>query len=75
MLEVGRFRALGEVHQWMYDRYSLARLLEKAGLSEITQRAADEGYVANWRTFNLDTNADGSIYKADSLFIEARKPV
>ena len=75
MLEVGRFRALGEVHQWMYDRYSLARLLEKAGFSEITQRAADEGYVANWRTFNLDTNADGSIYKADSLFIEARKPV
>jgi predicted SAM-dependent methyltransferase len=29
--EVGAFRLSGEVHQWMYDRYSLKCLLEKAG--------------------------------------------
>ena len=75
MLEVGRFRAQGEVHQWMYDQYSLSRLLEKAGLAEVVRRSANESYVTGWRGFNLDTDADGSIYKADSLFIEARKPL
>ena len=28
---VGLFRGRGEVHQWMYDRYSLKRLLDRAG--------------------------------------------
>jgi len=75
ILQVGRFRAQGEVHQWMYDRHSLSRLLEKAGLGEVVRRSANESYVTGWREFNLDTDADGSIYKADSLFIEARKPL
>src|SRR5262249_38158369 len=30
-LQIGRFRSQGDIHQWMYDRYSLARLLEQAG--------------------------------------------
>ncbi len=29
-LEVGRFRSGGEIHQWMYDEYSLGTLLNRS---------------------------------------------
>ncbi|MDJ0744589.1 MAG: methyltransferase domain-containing protein [Xenococcaceae cyanobacterium MO_167.B27] len=73
-LQIGRFRQSGEVHQWMYDRYSLARLLEQCGLEKITQRTAYDSYIPNWTSFNLDTEPDGTIYKPDSLYMEAIKP-
>ncbi len=72
-LRIGYFRQSGEVHQWMYDRYSLSVLLEKCGLEDIVQRTATESYIPNWASFNLDTEPDGSVYKPDSLFIEAIK--
>ncbi len=73
-LQLGRFRQRGEVHQWMYDRYSLKRLLEQCGFVDIVQRTATDSYIADWASFNLDTEPDGSTYKPDSLFMEARKP-
>jgi SAM-dependent methyltransferase len=73
-LQIGRFRQSGEIHQWMYDRYSLARLLEECGFKQIVQRTATESYIPNWSGFNLDTEPDGSVYKPDSLFMEAIKP-
>ena len=72
-LQIGRFRQSGEVHQWMYDRYSLAFLLEQRGFKNIVQRTATESYVPNWSSFNLDTESDGMVYKPDSLFMEAIK--
>ncbi|MFB2838107.1 class I SAM-dependent methyltransferase [Floridanema evergladense] len=74
LLQIGRFRQSGEVHQWMYDRYSLAVLLKKCGMENIVQRTATQSYIANWSSFNLDTEPDGTIYKPDSLFMEAIKP-
>lgn len=73
-LQIGRFRQSGEVHQWMYDRYSLALLLKQCGLENIVQRTAAESYIPDWASFNLDTELDNSVYKPDSLFIEALKP-
>ena len=73
-LQIGRFRQQGEVHQWMYDRLSLQRLLEQCGFIDIVQRNASESYLPDWSSFNLDTEQDGSIYKPDSLFMEAIKP-
>lgn len=73
-LQIGRFRQSGEVHQWMYDRYSLALKLEECGFEQIIQRSATESYIPHWNTYNLDTEPDGSIYKPDSLYIEAIKP-
>jgi predicted SAM-dependent methyltransferase len=73
-LKIGRFRVSGEVHQWMYDRYSLSELLNEACFTEIVPRTATESYLPNWINFNLDTETDGSIYKPDSLFMEAIKP-
>lgn len=73
-LSIGYYRQSGEVHQWMYDRYSLSTLLQHCGLEDIVQRTATDSYLDNWSSFNLDTESDGSIYKPDSLFIEAIKP-
>ncbi len=73
-LQIGRFRQSGEVHQWMYDRYSLAVLLEKSGFKNIIQCTAAESSIPNWTSFNLDTELDGTVYKPDSLFMEAIKP-
>ena len=53
-LEIGRFRLSGEIHQWMYDRYSLRCLLASCGFVEIVQRNATESYMPNWSGYNLD---------------------
>lgn len=74
-LNIGRFRQSGEVHQWMYDRYSLGCLLKQCGFENIIQRSAMESYIPEWTGFDLDTEPDGSVYKPDSLYMEAIKPV
>jgi len=51
---VGRFRQSGEVHQWMYDRYSLA-LLE---MRSRKYHSAPKCWV--YSNFNLDTEPDGT---------------
>ena len=71
--EIGEFRNGGEIHQWMYDRYSLRLLLEEAGFHNVVLRTAQESYCANWPSFCLDTDSSGEIYKADSLFMEGIK--
>ncbi|MBW4481632.1 MAG: methyltransferase domain-containing protein [Tildeniella torsiva UHER 1998/13D] len=73
-LQIGRFRQGGEIHQWMYDCYSVSRLLRKCGFTDIVQRTALTSYIPYWPSYNLDTELDGSTYKPDSLFIEAIKP-
>lgn len=71
--EVGRFRTSGEAHLWMYDRYSLARLLEAAGLKEVQVMRADTSQIPEFQKFELDVLPDGSVRKPDSLFMEARR--
>jgi hypothetical protein len=73
-LQLGRFRLQGEIHQWMYDRYSLALLLEEVGFQNIIQQSAFESIIEDWSQFYLDTEPDSTIYKPDSLYMEAVKP-
>lgn len=73
-LAIGRFRLQGEVHHWMYDRYSLATLLVEAGFENPTRKSATESSIEGWVQFNLDTEPDGTVYKPDSLYMEAWKP-
>jgi len=72
-LDIGRFRLAGEVHQWMYDRFSLARLMSSAGFREPTLRSPVDSAIPGWTKFNLDTLPDGSTIKPDSFFMEATK--
>ncbi len=71
--KIGSFRQSGEIHQWMYDQYSLSLLLKKCGFQDITKRTATESFVPYWTSYNLDTEPDNSVYKPDSLYIEALK--
>jgi predicted SAM-dependent methyltransferase len=73
-LQIGRFRQGGEIHQWMYDRFSLTHGLQQCGFKEATQRTAHESFIDNWISFHLDTEPDGAIYKPDSIYFEAIKP-
>lgn len=72
-LEIGRFRLGGEVHQWMYDSYSLSVLLKQYGFKDIVQRNATESYINDWNNYNLDTESDETVYKSDSLYMEGIK--
>lgn len=70
--DLGKFRLQGEIHQWMYDRYSLSKLLEEVGFQSIVQRTAFESYMVNWDKYLLD-GKDNVVRKPDSLFLEAKK--
>ncbi|WP_250632757.1 class I SAM-dependent methyltransferase [Rhodoflexus caldus] len=70
--KIGQFRLGGEVHQWMYDRFSLSRLLTNAGFSNIRIVNAFESSIPNWQEFNLDIK-NNKTRKPDSIFIEAQK--
>ena len=72
-LREGLFRARGEVHRWMYDRFSLERALRQAGFDDVRRRAADESAIAGFGRYGLDT-VDGAARKPDSLYMEGRKP-
>jgi hypothetical protein len=72
-LEIGRFRLAGEVHQWMYDRYSLARLLSLTGFHDPQLQDASTSRIPNWTSFHLDTLPDGQAIKPDLFFMEGVK--
>jgi predicted SAM-dependent methyltransferase len=71
---VGQFRLGGEVHQWMYDSYSLGRLLTECGFLNVRTCQANESSIEGFAQYHLDTESNGSIYKPDSFFIEASAP-
>ena len=72
--EVGRFRASGEVHKWMYDRVSLRSLLTSLGFVDFRICGAGDSAIADWASFALDVMPDGQVRKPDSLFVEAVVP-
>jgi predicted SAM-dependent methyltransferase len=71
-LAIGKFRLGGEIHQWMYDRYSLSNLLKSAGSRNIQIKDAFKSAIPNWSDYNLD-GKNLITRKPDSLFIEAVK--
>ena len=73
-LKVGNFRLGGKVHLWMYDRYSLARVLGQAGFEDVRRVDANTSVVAAWSKYELDVRG-GAVVDPTSLFMEARRPV
>ncbi len=72
VIRIGNYRLSGEVHQWMYDQYSLSKLLKETGFREIELKDALTSTISDWGKYELDS-VNGQIRKPDSLFIEARK--
>lgn len=68
----GLFRQSGELHRWMYDRYSLARALRRAGFADPARQTAFESRIPGFARYQLDVDAGGEVRKPDSLFMEAR---
>jgi predicted SAM-dependent methyltransferase len=69
----GVFRSSGEIHQWMYDRYSLKRLLVQAGFVDAKICDATESRIPEYEKYSLDA-LNGAPRKPDSIYIEASKP-
>ncbi|CAG4999684.1 hypothetical protein DYBT9275_02279 [Dyadobacter sp. CECT 9275] len=73
-MRIGQFRKGGEVHYWMYDRFSLSRMLTEVGFNEVKIKTPFESDILDWARYELDVK-NNRIYDPTSLFIEARKPV
>jgi hypothetical protein len=71
-LRIGAFRLSGEIHMWMYDRYSLARLLSEAGFLNVRQVDAHSSAIPDWAAYELDVR-DGAVFDPTSLFMEAQR--
>jgi predicted SAM-dependent methyltransferase len=74
-VQIGQFRLSGEIHQWMYDRYSLGALLTATGFDNAKVCQANESAIPDFDRYLLDIEADGTVRKPDSLFLEAQKPL
>lgn len=65
---------IGERHQWMYDSYSLKKLLDIVGFRNISIYTYNESNIPNFNSYLLDIKENGTPYKGiSSLYIEARK--
>jgi SAM-dependent methyltransferase len=71
--KMGIFRSGGEIHQWMYDRYSLKRLLENAGFVDVKICSANESCIPEFENYQLDV-VNNKVRKPDSIYVEAYKP-
>jgi predicted SAM-dependent methyltransferase len=71
-LKLGKFRLGGEIHFWMYDRFSLKMILERCGFKRISFKSPFESEIPYWASYELDVK-NGSIYDPHSLFIEGIK--
>jgi predicted SAM-dependent methyltransferase len=72
-LRIGSFRLGGEIHMWMYDRYSLGRLLTQVGFVNPRQVDAYSSSIPGWKDYELDVK-EGAVFDPTSLFMEAQKP-
>lgn len=70
---VGAFRLGGEVHMWMYDRYSLGRLMKNCGFIGISKKDPHTSDIPDWDRYELDVKGE-LVYDPTSLFMEGRKP-
>lgn len=65
----GWFRTSGEVHRWMYDQFSLGRILRESRFVEVVVCSPDVSRIPSFATYGLDV-VNGDVRKPDSLFME-----
>ena len=66
--------SIGERHQWMYDKYSLYKILNKLGFKNIEIKSFDTSSIIGFNDYLLDIKEDGTPYKGvSSIYIEATK--
>lgn len=66
--------SVGEKHLWMYDSYSMKKLLNMMGLKNIKTMKYNESSIPDFNSYLLDIKENGLPYKGiSSLYIEATK--
>lgn len=68
----GIFRNSGEIHLWMYDRFSMKRLLQTVGFKSINVTCANKTKIYDFQKYNFEI-VDSMERKPDSLYMEAVK--
>lgn len=68
---VGDTARCGTLHRWMYDRFSLDRLLQRAGFGDVAVVDHRTSRISGWDSFHLDVEPDGTPHKPGSLYVEA----
>ncbi|MCH2181945.1 MAG: methyltransferase domain-containing protein [Mariniblastus sp.] len=71
-IDEGLFRSRGEIHRWMYDRFSLRELCTNIGFETFEVMSATTSKIENFSEFELDSVGE-TVRKPDSLFIECHK--
>lgn len=71
--KLGKFMESGEVHMWMYDKYSIMQLLARIGFSEIEIKQFNQSRIPGWSEYGIETNKDGTEYKPHCLYVEGIK--
>jgi predicted SAM-dependent methyltransferase len=68
------FSQVGEKHTWIYDFYTLSKVLEDVGFSEVKKLSYNHSGIAGFPLIPLDMNKDGFPRKGkESMYIEATK--
>lgn len=70
--KIGDFRSKGEIHFWMYDRFSISRLLKNNGFNNVQVMTPHNSNIPEWDKYELDKK-DNMIFDPSGLFIEASK--
>jgi hypothetical protein len=71
-LNLGLFRNSGEIHKWMYDRYSLSGLLSEIGFKQVEIKDPYSSNIPFWGNYEFDVK-DNVVRNPNSLYIEATK--
>jgi predicted SAM-dependent methyltransferase len=72
--QAGVFRDSGEVHRWMYDRFSLSQLCRRLGFVQFKICGPEVSSIGGFKSYQLDS-VNGIVRKPDSLFVECVKPL
>lgn len=67
----GGVERTGELRRWHYDQFSMGAMIRQAGFRDAWKTEATHSRIDGWDRFGLDVNADGSVYKPGSLYMEA----
>jgi hypothetical protein len=74
LLAEARFRRQGDIHQSMYDPFSLGEFLKSIGFRDVFVKTALDSAIPERSAFRFRLDGEnGHVRKPDALFLEARK--
>lgn len=71
--QVGKFELSGEKHLWMYDEYSLCKILKQCGFGAVKVMKWNVSQLPGFDKYELEVDSKGNEYKPHCLYVEAVK--